>query len=495
MQKQAARSPTSAAAKVRGSLPWVLSEGIVNIAYGLCMVAIIGIFIRPDELGRAGIATATTLLVEAFTALGLQEGVIRARSGDTLTTDATFALAGASAVLGYSIAVAIALLLSVTMSSPSIIGLTMLAALTIPLNAFAAVPIGILSRKLRTKQLSLRIMASKICSLFTLVVCAVAGLGGEAIVGSFVAAAGASCALVWWTIKRKPKFRPNMRVSKEMLSFGIFVSLENLSWNATVRLFAILFGQFHGMSSLGLLQFAARLTDELASLIQILVARVGLSFFSHIERSGGDIRPTFKTGTLVMLTIATPLFVGIAAVAPLLVPSLFGDRWRSAVPFLQILALSWPFTFARVLISPVLRAKGKTFVYTIGLTTSSCITLGACYLTRDLDPHRAALSYVVAQAFSIPFFAYVAKRYIGVPVGQQLKIALFPVVGGILVWMTAHFVGDLVNQWNNLLFRFAAIIASSATVYLLLTWFNPPVRALASTINLPFQSLGRQPTQ
>lgn len=455
----------SAAAKVRKSVPWAMLEGAVNIGYGLSTVAIIGFFIAPGELGRAGIATATVLLVEAFTGLGLQEGVIRARSGDTATTDATFALACISASAGYVIAVAVAAIIAGLMHIEGVFPLTMLAALTIPFNALAAVPTAIMARKLRSKQLSLRIVSAKVVALMTLVICAVSGLGAASIVSSFVAAAGASCGLVWLITNRRPRFRPDRSVTKDMVTFGVFISLENLSWNATIRLFAILFGHFHGLTSLGLFQFAARLTDELAALVQIVVARVGLSFFSHVERSGSDSKPAFQLGTHILLSAATPLFVGLACIAPVLIPSLFAERWTGAVPFLQILALSWPFTFARVLVSPVLRAKGKPFIYTIGLTGSAIMTLTACYLLRTSDPRTAALSYVVSQLFAVPFFALVTARYLGTSIRCQVELAGLPALGGLVIFVVTFAVSALTSDWSNPIARISAIVISAATAY------------------------------
>lgn len=470
--------------KVRAAVPWAIAEGCVNIAYGVGTVTIIGLAIAPEELGRAGIATAITLLVEACSALGLQDGIIRARSSDTRTTDSTFVLAGFFAVVGYGLAIALAAVLSKSIGTSDFVPLTAFAALAIPLNAIAAVPIGILARKLRARQLSTRIVMSKLCSIMVLAAGAALGAGATALIAAFVTSAATSCGFVWWSMPRKPRFRFDLMVAKEMMSFGIFVSIENLVWNLTVRLFTILFGQFHGMTALGYFQFAIRLTDELAALVQILVARLGLSFFSHIERSGYDVKPKFKLGTLILITIATPLFVGLAATCPLLLPALFDTRWAEAAPFVQVLALSWPLTFSRVLVSPILKAKGKVHVYTISLATTSVITLVACIATKSIDARYAIYAYVVGQIFAVPFGIYLAWRYIGIPVLEQLRTALLPAVGGLAIWITAWVIAQATNDWDTWP-KLILMVSSCAAVYGGITLQSSEIRSILTKLGAP----------
>jgi O-antigen/teichoic acid export membrane protein len=67
---------------------------------------------------------------------------------------------------------------------------------------------------------------------------------------------------------------------------------------------------------------------------------------------------------LTALTTA-PVAVGIAAVAPLLVPLLLGEAWREAVPLMEILALSGLFASLRTNAGYVFLALGRSRLVTV----------------------------------------------------------------------------------------------------------------------------------
>jgi O-antigen/teichoic acid export membrane protein len=98
------------------------------------------------------------------------------------------------------------------------------------------------------------------------------------------------------------------------------ISTEFVLHTITARAFSLLFGYFHGLAPLGNFQFAWRLCDEVAALVETSVNRFGLSFFAGKEHMSADMTSSFSTGSQIITAITTPIFSGIALVANDFVP-------------------------------------------------------------------------------------------------------------------------------------------------------------------------------
>ena len=80
----------------------------------------------------------------------------------------------------------------------------------------------------------------------------------------------------------------------------MMISTEFVLCTITARAFSLLFGYFHGLAPLGNFQFAWRLCDEVAALVETSVNRFGLSFFAGKERMSADMTSSFLTGSQIV---------------------------------------------------------------------------------------------------------------------------------------------------------------------------------------------------
>jgi O-antigen/teichoic acid export membrane protein len=158
-------------------LPWAIGESLFNVLYGVLMVVVIGRFIAPAELGAASTATAAVLLIEVLSSAGILEAVVRSRSGHTLVTDTAFVMAMVFAFLAMGLCALAAFPIAAMFGDDRLISLTIAASLLLPLNAFAAVPPAIMSRKMRASKLTRRVVGGRVLVLLMLSILAAASCG------------------------------------------------------------------------------------------------------------------------------------------------------------------------------------------------------------------------------------------------------------------------------------------------------------------------------
>jgi len=396
------------------AVPWAFAESILGALTGLLSTLVIGRLITPAELGRAGAAMAVIGLVEIATALGIGDALVRSRSIHTTLTDSAFvglvALSGAGALLCVALAAPLAWLYQ----DRGVGVLLAVGSLLVPLSAINTVPVALLTRKMRIELLARRGIFSKLATLLSAAALAYAGCGAWAILGSsFVGSVLAMLSLIG-AVQRWPRLRLDRAELRALVAFGAPISLEQLLLSVTTRLFALLFGVFHGLDALGYLQFAQRLIDEIANVIQNFALRFGLSYFAGVERAGGNTGAAFLLGTRMVALAATPVLLGFAAVSPDALAAVIGPRWLPATGFIVVAALGWSLVLPTILVSPVLRARGVQRPLVTTSALSCALALSACAATANAATEAAVLASGARHLLALPAAVWMTRRHLGI---------------------------------------------------------------------------------
>jgi O-antigen/teichoic acid export membrane protein len=231
-----------------------------------------------------------------------------------------------------------------------------------------------------------------------------------------------------------------------------------------IRLFWLVLGYVHGPAVLGLFQFAQRLIDESANLVQTFVIRFGLSLFAALERAGRDPTEAFLKATRLIAAVAVPIFTGLALVMPDLIGTVFAAKWTPAIIVAQIAALGWVVSFPRSLVGAVLRARGRQ-TGLVGYAALACgLTIAAGLMTGGQGLFVIALAWITRHFVGIPWGFYAIHRYLGTPVRRQFAASIRPMIAALV--MAAAVIGvSMLMQGQSGIARLIAEIATGAAVY------------------------------
>jgi len=107
--------------------------------------------------------------------------------------------------------------------------------------------------------------------------------------------------------------------------------------------------------------------------------------------------------------LLAPMFLGLAVVAPDLVPVVFGERWRAAIPVLQLLSLGGIAQALQVFNGQVYQAQGRPGLFLRFMVFSTGVTFGGFALGLHWGVVGVAASFAIARtivlaANTTPFF-------------------------------------------------------------------------------------------
>jgi PST family polysaccharide transporter len=197
---------------------------------------------------------------------------------------------------------------------------------------------------------------------------------GKAVLAVTLALAGFGVwSLVWgqllgvtlWTaaLWRVVPWRPGWSLPREMVApmvrYGRGIVAVDVLAGVVHHADLVVVGRMVGTAALGFYQIASRVPEMTVTLAVWVTGHVLFPAFARLHAAGSGLRDGFLAALRWISLLTLPAATGLVLVAEPLVLTLFGERWRPAVPVLRALAV---YTGIRSLGSQagdVLKATGR----------------------------------------------------------------------------------------------------------------------------------------
>jgi PST family polysaccharide transporter len=210
----------------------------------------------------------------------------------------------------------------------------------LPLRGLATVPVGLLQRHFRFRVLAIRSIFGAVAGGVAGVVAAFAGWGVYALVVQQIVAGLVDVVTVWSAAAWRPRFAYSRRHLRELVGFSAHIVGAGLLDVLNRRSGDFLIGFFLGDVALGLYAVAYRVLLVLTQVLAKPGTLVAFTAFSRLQDDRDRMRAAFYQSTQAASVISIPIFVGIALVAPIAVPLVFGEKYGQSGLVLQLLALA-----------------------------------------------------------------------------------------------------------------------------------------------------------
>jgi len=366
--------------------------------------------LTPADYGLVAMAAVITGFLALISGQGFTTALVQARSlapadvrrflGLLITVNLVLGLlqlAAAPAVAAYYATPAVARLL----------GVQALAYLLIP---WIAVPAALAQRDLDFRTPALIDLAGAVVGALSTVALAFAHQGVWALIAGQIVPLAVR-ALLWTARGRTPL--PSFRLGAlgNLLHFGGAVTLNGVVWFLYAQADIVIAGRRLSAHEVGLYSTALFLAAlPVAKLIPIL-NEVGFSAYARIAHDRAAVEAGFLKAARLVSLIAFPIFLGLAATAPPLLPALLGTQWTQAVVPVRLLALAMPLYAIANLFGPAVNALGRPRVQ-LG---NALIGLAIMPLAFWLGSAHGAAGIAAAWALAYPLlFAASAARSLNV---------------------------------------------------------------------------------
>lgn len=413
---------------------------VSSAAVALCDVTravILARFLSPGDFGLMSLAAIAVGFAQMYMDLGIGAAVIHRQ--DT-TRDQLSSLYWLNLLFGAALFGCVSLaapLVPALFQEPRVLPLLRTMAFVFLIAPWGSQFEVLLQKELSFRKLAQCEIAASLGATFTAISCAAYGLGAWSLVWGFLAAALLKTTLL--VVIGIPKFRPTLRFRRTdiagFLGFGAFQMGERSINYLAERLDQVLIGALLGTQALGLYSFALYLTAQPIARINPILTRVAFPLFARLQQDTERLKRAYMRLIGLVAMVNAPLLIGLAAVAPVAVPLIFGDKWLPAVPLVQILSVV---SLSRSIGNPVgslQLAKGRAdlgFLWNVLLLVCSVPAIYAG--SRVAGVSGVALSLLLLHVFAnAGAYALLIRPLIGACARSYSYAALRPVTVAILM--------------------------------------------------------------
>jgi PST family polysaccharide transporter len=291
--------------------------------------------------------------------------------------------------------------------------------------------------------------------------------GESGLMGYVLSASGASFLVALYFIRRVPIVEGREPTWREILASarGLFALGIPYMWSGLITLGGFLFVRIlvqHHLGTTSLGQFQAAWAIGMMY-ISFILAAMGTDYYPRLSGCIGDhaaARQLVNEQVEVALLLATPLVIGVLALAPWLVPLLYSDAFQPSAAVLQwqllgdiLKVVSWP-------LSMVTLAAGAGRTYAMSESTGIVVLVAGVYLgIVFFGLIGTGVAYLVTYAVYLPIVYWLARRRIDF----RWQRAVF--WQGMVSFLAACAVAAL-GLWSHLLAAVAGVVlAGSFAIY------------------------------
>ena len=468
---------TSGRSATSGTL-WMATNGAVSQGLSFGVFIVLARMMAPADYGLIALSMTVISILIAGSRLGLEKLLVQLESAGRTETDTAFFF---SVLLGSILALALWLsapVIAALVATPDLEPVLRALAPVVVLKAFEAVPLGLLTRELRFKAISLGTTLALAAGGIAGIAMALNGFGVWALVSQEIVKATLSLAALSSVCGWRPGLSVSLKAGRNMLAASLHImaaDIIRLAQNYTDR---FLIGSLLGASSLGVYTVAAKVDQSAAIILHEPLGRVGLSTLSRARGNATELASVYYRSQRIGAAVTLPVFVMLALTAPSVVPLLLGQHWQDCVPILQALCVASCAGSVRVFNNPLLLAVGRPEV-AFRLSILSAVTgLVACVIAIPWGILAVSIAFALRAWLILPLELSLCRRYAGIPGGPVwagLAGRLLTLVPMILVVVGFQ---SMAPDWRPWPLLISTVLMGIATYALALTVTDRPLARL-----------------
>jgi len=235
-------------------------------------------------------------------------------------------------------------------------------------------------------------------------------------------------------------YRPRLSVSKakELFGFSSWLFINNLMNFLNYKMPEAIIGKLSGTSSLGFFTVSADIAKLGSTEIVLPVNRAAYPGYSKLNRDYQALKNSFLNTQGILALIIIPASLGIAAITPVMVPVLLGEKWLDTIPILQLLTIS--FMLASLgNIQSIYMAIGKPRIMTFIFSIRIIVTLPLfSYFSYYYDLISAVTSMIAAALIMLPISFYFIMRELKIKQSELISIIIRPTLSGLMMYYSIH---------------------------------------------------------
>lgn len=410
------------AEKTITSAAWKLFERGGSAIVQMVVQVVMARLLAPEQFGMLSIMLVFVNFGNVIVQSGLNTAIIQAPSLSRVDCSTVFWLSiGLSAVI-YA---------AVFLAAPAIAGFYTLPGLTWPLralaliffvNAYNAVQVALVTRRLEMRKIFISTAVSSVMSAFLGIGSALAGAGVWALVIQQLSYQLTSCSALAIQVDWRPCSEFSHNSARRLFGFGSRLLVSGLLDQGYQSLSDLIIGKQFSAASLGLVSQGKKYPNAIGNMLDGAIQPVMLSAVSREQENLVLVKRLVRRALKTSTYLISPAMVLFATTAPVLVPLLLGNQWLDSVWFMQVYCLVYTLLPIHTTNLQALNGMGRSDLFlkleVVKKLIGVAVLLFCAFVLRDV--RLMVASYLITGVVSTFINAWPNRRVIGYSYLEQV---------------------------------------------------------------------------
>lgn len=473
----------SIGAQVRRAVLWRSGSQILAQTVQWAATFLVIRILDPRDYGLYAMTGVVLAFLNMLNGYGLASGLIQR---DDVTPRQVRQLFGMLIALNGALGVAqilVAPLAAAYYRQPEVAQLLRVQALIYVVTPFTALPYALLSRAMEFRRQATANVAASLAGAVTALAGASLGLGVWTLVWAPIALYTMRAIMLTWGARSLmwPAF--DFRGAGHLARYGGIMAAGQFFWFLQSQADVFIGGRRFDAHQLGIYTTALFLAQIFVAKFVPPLNEVAFSAYARIQHDDDAVGRAFVRSVRVIMVVAMPFYLGLAATAEPLVLTALDAKWAEVVPVVRLIALAMPFMTLQVLYSPACDARGRPGVGARNGAVGAALLAAAFAVGVRWGPVGLAWSWIAAYPLYLAASTWRSLPVIGASV-RQLANAIAPSVAGAIGMALAVTVVDRALPPLDPRLRLLVLVAVGAATYGagLLLFARDTVRELSALV-------------
>ncbi len=448
--------------RVAAGVRWGAINQVVQVIVRFGATLVMARLLEPSDFGLFALAMVVGNLAAIFIGLGVSDAIVQRRDLAPGHVRTAFTISAASGVCIAALIAGGSDILADVLGDGDVAPVLLAMSLVYVFAGAERTPNDMLVRSLLMREYYLSsTIATAVSAVVGLTVAAADG-GVWALVAMALSEAVLATALAWVFALRAGVWRPSLgfdrKRARSLAGFGAIVTGGRLAGYGQSNFDNLVVGRLLGATPLGYYSLAYRTVLLPIVKASEVISATAFAAFAGVQDDLVRLRRGVRQANCYVAMICLPATVGLSVSASMLVPVALGDRWRPAIPVVELLALGGPaFSFAR-LEGWLYIALGRPWIGVAMSAVQLAVSAPAYLIGSHWGVDGVAAAVVIAGYATLPLVLVVRCRLLE----QRMRDQIAP-LAPILV-ATAAMAGSAFLMRLLVIDRTSTFIALVATV-------------------------------
>lgn len=353
------QAPDSLREQVRSAVIWRSGTQIFGQTLTWISTFLVIRILNPSDYGLFAMTQVILVLLNMINGYGFASALIRRDRADLQAQRQLFGMLLLLNIGLGALQFLMAPLAAAYYRQPMVADLLRVQALLYLATPFVALPQALLSRSMDFKYQAWVNFASAIAGAGTAFGCAYAGAGVWTLVAAPMALFYTRAIGLTWAARSLmwPSF--DFRGAGDIVRYGGMMAAGQFFWFLQSQADVFIGGRSLDAHTLGIYTTGLFLTQIFVSKFVPPLNEVAFCAYARMQHDREAVAAAFAKSARVIMVVALPFYMGLAATAGPLVEVVLGPKWIEAAPVVHWLALAMPMMTLLVLLTPASDALGR----------------------------------------------------------------------------------------------------------------------------------------